>query len=336
MACVIASNKPLRRLQAFLGIEESCHSRLRPEGCIHGLLPQSGLAASMGGAVGSCQALFRLQGDPSEHTERVRDMLGRAGMVWPKSHEIFWGYKPPTMTPADYIASATKPLLETGRVPIIITSFDAGENVEEIDQVMKVDPGVPEGEVLLMRILLKSEGSLVAGTNLIQRLLCQAQETGQMPKWWPVFQGALSPDTWERFQEIVGVEYWRYVNIAVNPLVQSSTIALLAEQITVVQVPIGKAEGMGTDGTICIPKEMPLTGSTNSMSYNLFGYFEQITKLEIAPTVVLLGPTLPGWTDEIDVERVARAAGLLKVALGNILWDDVPSNRRRELISLEA
>ena len=139
-----------------------------------------------------------------------------------------------------------------------------------------------------------------------------------MPPWWPLLQGMLDDDGWMKTQDLLGSD-WRYANVAVNPFVSDAQFELLAPQITVAQIPIGLADGMTDDGVIRLAPGMKIHGATEGASYSLFDYIEKLSKLSSPPTLIILGPSLPEWSDDVSAKRIERLLPLLRKACDR-LW----------------
>lgn len=332
MACKVAENKPLDQLRAHLDLERTCHSA-RP-GCIHGLSQSRDAAGAfgIGGAVlGYCQALFNRVGEPAEHTSRVLSLLSEAGLPWAQSHELFWGFRQ-YETAAEYLGRGMQPLLGSGRIPILISALDAAADAAELDHILNSHPPVHEGETLLVRMVLGSPDSFDAVGRLIGKCYSRAVSERRMPRIWPLLQASGDFANWDLLRLSLG-SLWRFVNLAVNPFVDAAFIDRFGGQVTVAQVAVGDLAGIGADGQISLPAQMRVAGA--GRSYAVFEYIRQLSRLEVSPTLILLGPSLPEWSEQVNVERIARMVGLVRTACDE-LWADMPAARREWLWRLSA
>lgn len=320
MACKIAENSPLRRLRTDLGYDPICHS-FRAD-CIHRLAqpkPEYNLGGP-GAAIGYCQALFNNEESPGKNTLRVSKLLEEIKAPWHKSHELFWGYRGETAI-SDYVIEASKPLIGDGRVPILITGLKVKKNQKEIEKILASKSYVVPGETILLRIIIDDLEAVKTALYYMETLIEQAKKKGHMPHWWPLLQGAFSPSEWIKIKSLAG-NMWKYFNIAVNPFVERSAFDVIKSQVTVAQVPIGLAEGVQKDSGVIrmAPGMMQLTGApARNAEYNLFSYFEMVKELEYAPILLVLGPTLPEWSDEINQARLKALIPLLDKGCRN-LW----------------
>lgn len=326
MVCAISDNEPLSRLMADLNLAPRCHG-WRPH-CVHGFAAVTGnvVLGLPGTALGYCQALFGYAGDPLRHTEKVIEVLEQIGAPWSKSHELFWGNRRPEEAVCDFLEQSVRPLIGGGRVPILISGLDPAADCKTIEAINKARPAVPENESVLLRVVLKNEASVRQITGLMKRALGESHLAGAMPPWWPLLQGILDDDGWMKLQELLGSD-WRYSNVAVNPFVTDAQFDLLAPQITVAQIPIGLAAGMSDDGVIRLASGMRIHGAPEGASYSLFDYIEKLSKLPSTPTLIILGPSLPEWSDKVNAQRIERLLPLLRRACDR-LWCMLPAERR--------
>lgn len=340
MACDIANNGPLQLLRKRLGVPEHCHSSLRLGGCHHHLAENEDMTAvrgGMGAVLGWCQALFPHKNQwPADHTEYISAMLTNLNAFWPKSQEIYYGHRPPAMSATDFLTQAMRPLLGAGRIPVIITSFDASQ-VDEVSEIVGSNPPIAAGETVLVRLLL-TPGSIAPAVKLVEGLIEEAGQLGQMPKFWPLFQGVASTmhNEWSEFLELLGNNR-QFINIAINPFSGRVPCFLAGDQIVVAQVPIGLADGMEDNGTIKLAPGMSITDAAAEESYNLFRYAEMFNCIRsgVMPTVIVLGPSLPQWTEQMNFDRVKKANELVG-QMTQILWKEIPSSRREEVLGLPA
>ena len=156
-----------------------------------------------------------------------------------------------------------------------------------------------------------------------------------MPRWWPLFQGDLTVYQWSRLKGSLE-SAWKFVNIAVNPFCRPDVFETIREQITVAQVPVGLADGIHSDGTIELALGMVrLTGATDCPRYSLLEYMTKLLSLDVAPTLIVLGPSLPTWSNAINQERVGQLIPVLRVGC-DILWNGLSRSRRNMVWALSA
>lgn len=322
MACKIAINSPLRNLMGFLGVSSHhCHS-LR-ETCIHHL-EQIGndemFYGSLGAIVGYCQALFNKlpESAAAENTRKVTTLLEEAGMPFPKSHELFFGHKNPKETVQEFLDESTRPLRGIGRVPILITGLQTSQNgdMEIIKSITETGINIIPDETALIRILIDdTDMSLNKTADLIFDLIKKAEAEKKMPQWWPLLQGDISPATWKKLKEKLG-EYWKFTNVAINPF--CSVPDFVMDQVTVGQLVVGAAEGVSEE-TIRLAPGMKILGARDEEAYEVEKYFSQLGFLAHVPTIIVLGPSLPQWSDD---DNKARLSALLPLLRGHCekLW----------------
>lgn len=328
MACNIADNQPLKKLRIDLDLVETCHSTRAD--CFHGLErgDELGLFGIPGAALGYCQALFNRQGTAEAHTIRVRSILERIGAPWASSHELFLGHQGEDDV-SSFVEGGTRPLCGSGRVPILITGLDASSDEAELAGVFATRPNMFVGETALVRVVLNSEEAMGAAASLVSKLLRVARESGEMPVWWPLLQGARPIHDWRRLEERLGGD-WKYVNIAVNPFTPNEILDKYRDQVTVAQIPVGHPVGVSGDGTIELPEEMGISGQGSLRGYDLLEYVSNLVALEINPTLIVLGPALADWSEATNAARIERLLQPLRTAC-NTLWRDL-SEARKEMI----
>jgi hypothetical protein len=335
MTCQIAENRPLRFLQASLAVPHQCHSRR--EHCIQGLAPveSSCVLGTSGTAIGYCQALFNYHGNARDHTLMVMRILREIKAPWAMSHELFWGYRT-TEAPGKFVEDGLRPLIGTGRVPVCITALDPYEDYDTIWEIFSTTPNVPPGECVLLRLMAKSgERAQRPLVKLVKRLVTQASKAGEMPRWWPLFQTDESFGTWADLRRGLG-DNWKYLNVAINPFTGTRVLQEASEQITVAQIPIGLEEGIARDGTITLEPEMHILGARKAGErWNIFSYFEKLKDLPVTPTLIILGPSRPAWTPEMNARRISRLLPILREACDK-LWGTLGHARRDFLWSLES
>lgn len=333
MACRLAENEPLMELQRDLGLPPQCHS-LR-EDCVHGHPKRIGTYAMgiPGAVIGYCQALLNYEGNPEKHTVSMTKVLEDIGAPWAKSHELFWGYRKEEKV-SEYIEEALSPLLGEGRIPILITAMDPAADSATFDSIIETDLSLYPGETALVRMMLQNDASLDAASEYIKQLLTECRSRRRMPKWWPLLQGDLERVQWERLKELLG-EDWKYTNVAVNPWACESVFDSAIEQVTVAQIPVGLEDGIGDKGDITLPPGMQLTGATECDTYSLPNYAKTLAQLNVAPTLIVLGPSQPEWTFDQNVSRLRRLIPMLRDACDQ-LWQDLAQESRDTVWRLSA
>lgn len=287
-----------------------------------------------GAALGYCQALFSFEGTPRANTARLVRLLTEIEAPWAASHELYWGHRR-AVAEAVFLEEAVAPLCGSGRVPIVISSLDPARDYAEIERIVSCSPPIQSGESLLLRLSLSGEQSVDAVVRLIRGLMEQVERKREMPLWWPLLQGAMQPKHWERLRKLLGGA-WEFVNVAVNPFTTSGdSWPIILDQVTVAQVVVGEAAKTCTDGTIVLPAGMAITGRSSEGRYHLFDYFAALGGLREVPTLILLGPAEPQWTDSENQRRIGAVLELLEPACAE-LWSELSEPRRALLWRLSA
>lgn len=333
MVCRVADNPPLKALRAFIGAEESCHS-FRGD-CLHRLNPAANdraLGAS-GAIFGYCQALFARIGTPAENTIRVQRLLQAIDAPWAFSHELFWGHKG-EMGVQDFVSSAVEPLTGLGRVPILITSLTPTANVDELREICGVTPPVAENEPILFRTVAATRDDLLRFAEMIDGMVASALRARVMPKWWPLIQTSCDESDWLWFRDRLGSNY-RFVNTAINPFQQPRMIELMRDQVTVMQVPIGEASDILSSGCVDLNDHVPIFGKGSAKGYDAAEFLSELDKFDAAPTLIVLGPTLPEWTDADNQRRVAAILPFIRSACLEA-WHGISFERKREILAMVA
>lgn len=333
MVCSIADNNPLKKLERELGLPTHCHGKRRD--CIHGFATREGefVLGLPGTALGYCQALFGYAGSPKEHTAKVAALLQEIGAPWSCSHEMFWGFRR-SEEPSAFIEDAIQPLIGSGRVPILITGLDPAANAIELAAIMGTMPAVPKNETVLVRVVLERDDSILATAKLIRTLVQEARGTKAMPKWWPLLQSALPRESWLRLKTELGDD-WAYANVAVNPFTSQDVFEEIEEQVTVAQIPVGTQDGIHSDGTVELSEEVKVLGSAGKGVYAMDGYASKLGALSSSPTLIVLGPSRPTWTDLQNQMRIATLLPLVR-HLCDSLWYRLTPERRDAIWRLVA
>lgn len=333
MACIIGENRPLQQLSADFDIDPVCHS---PRGaCRLGRRTARGpgVFGIPGAALGYCQALFRYQGDAEAHSRFVHNELSRIHAPWAKSHEIYWGHR--RAEPKElYLSNAMNPLVDNGRVPIVITGLDPARDEDEIRELLNLQAPVRRQETVLVRLVISSLDSIGPMSRIVAELVDRVATEKTPPAFWPLLQGDVGDDVWKALAHAIG-DAWLYMNVAVNPWTPLSKETKITSQVTVAQVPVGLACGITADGTVQIEPGQ-LAGFDEGARYNMEEYLTQVSlTVDVPPTIILLGPTKPTWTDEQNALRVAQTLPHLRRALEG-LWNKVAPAVRDSVWALPA
>jgi hypothetical protein len=304
MVCRIADNPALEALRVHLDVGKHCHSQRID--CIH-RLPRADVPSYYGvsGAfMGYCQALFHKQGSLAENTVRIADILTNAGLPWARSHELFLGHRH-SESIKEFVEQAAGPLMDLGRVPILITALDVNAK-PAVDEIFDAPINVVDGETVLVRLVAGSDVSIGAIAPMIAQLVKQAEATGEMPQWWPLVQAGGMADEWRNLKRDLG-SLWQYMNIAVNPFTGRAAFEAVADQIMVAQFVVPGDEDIDADGAVRISDDMHIYGAAAGDRYSVPEFADTISKLDSWPTCIFLGPALPQWTDTDNVKRVSKA-----------------------------
>lgn len=329
MGCRLAENAPLKLLRNELGLAPQCHS-LRPD-CLHKLArPRPGAALGAAGAViGYCQALFHRHGSPSDHTRLVAARLEEIGAPWALSHELFWGQRWPEEGAAEFIDQAVAPLAGAGRIPILITPLRPAADAEVISTIVAVSPAsLDEMEPILLRLVLADRADVDAIAAHLLRELEAAAAAGRMPRWWPLVQSNMDGEMWLHLRQLLG-SAWQFLNVAVNPFTPARLIETLGSQITVAQFPIGLGEDMA-GRWIGIPKGMPISGKGDATGYDFEAYVQILEGLSASPTAIVLGPSDPAWSTDVNQQRIESFIPYLHI-ISSRLWGGI-SRETREMV----
>lgn len=304
MVCRIADNPALEALRAHIHAEKHCHSQRID--CIHRLprAEEPSYYGVSGAFMGYCQALFHKKGALGDNTRRISDILTEAGLPWARSHELFLGHRGDE-TINEFVEGAAAPLMDLGRVPILITGLDVADRLA-VKEILDAPINVVDGETVLVRMLVNTPESMQAFPALIRGLVAEAETSGQMPQWWPLAQASNMADDWKAMKDELG-DLWRYVNVAINPFTDDATFAVVADQIMVAQFVVPANEDIDNEGNVRISTDTHIYGAKSGDTYSIIQFAERISTLESWPTCIFLGPTLPSWTDADNVERVGKA-----------------------------
>lgn len=322
------TRKPLAKLSRELDIAPRCHGKRRE--CIQGFQTHDDefVMGAAGAAIGYCQALFANAGNPRRHTEKVQRLLREIEAPWCESHELQWGYRLDA-TATDFVSGACAPLLGSGRVPILITALDPARQADELRAILTASPSIPDSESILVRVVLNNSGSVAAIVKILRELLTDARAQGRMPKWWPLLQGTIARGDWATLKELLGSD-WDYVNVAVNPFVTDDVFAEVESQITVAQIPVAKVDGIHSDGRIQLHPTVRILGAAEDATYSLADFAQRLAGLPTAPTLIVLGPSQPDWSDDENQQRIASLLPLVRRACDD-LWDGLTPQRRDEV-----
>lgn len=333
MGCHLAENEPLNRLRADLGLPLQCHSFRRH--CLqqHSRPTDEFALGAVGAAIGYCQALFGRAGVGEAHTMRVLRLLQEIDAPWANSHELFWGYRREEPA-AEFLVGGMRPLVGKGRIPVLITSLDPATDAPEIETIVNTQSPISPGETVLVRLVLREHRSIDSAVALLRQLVGEAKQCRRMPAWWPLFQARSDQGSMQRFAQLAGT-LWPYANIAVNPFTPRSVSEVVREQVTVGQVVVGNESGIKDDGLIMLPAELTISGAPPSGAYSLPTYFEELGQFDTPPTLIILGPSLPSWSDSMNQGRIAKLVPHLHTAC-NGLWKRVEPSRREAVWRMSA
>lgn len=247
---------------------------------------------------GYCQGLFPVLGSPGEHTKYLAKMLAVAGARYPNSHELCLDTKPSSESVERWLTEATEPFRNgNGCVPVLITNLGVGESM--IGRIF-ASPRQFDEPVLVRMLITEDSESFFCAAYRMERLVEQVRSEKIVPAWWPLFQGNMSVNGWKQLRQDLG-EYWKYVCVAMNPFMGPGVQNLLFANIVVAQVPIGLADGIESNKIII-----------NGTSYSLDEYCAHINALPHRPVFIVLGQSLPEWSEDMNVSRVSRAIEVLK------------------------
>jgi hypothetical protein len=329
MTCLIGHIPPVEKLLLELGLPSECTS-WRPS-CRKGLEKRArgDILGAYGAALGYCQALLPHVKTPAEHTRVLTQLLDAAGAPCSRSHELFWGHVS-NRPVADFIAQATSPLRGSGRVPVFITPLDVQRDGTIIDNLFETP--LPEScdAPILVRLILTGAEAVADAAALMKKLLARARDGHALPQWWPLFQANMNAATATKLR-MRAADEWPYYCFAVNPFTSVDVMTLLGRQIVVAQLPVGAAEAIGRDRVVRLPDQMQISGARPpNMQYSVPAYADQIAKLGVRATVIVLGPAVAGWTDRDTHDRLARLVELLPATLSS-MWS-LPEARVAEVL----
>jgi hypothetical protein len=268
-----------------------------------------------------------------QHTENLINQLQEIHAPWHLSHELYWNYRENEPV-KEYIEEATKPLLGTGRVPILITSLDPAKDREIIKEILKTTPSVVPGETILIRWSLNSSDSIKPAAEMIKSILKNCRDHKVMPIWWPLLQGDLNINQWKELQELLG-EDWQYVNLAVNPFTNPELLNIFPSQITVAQFVLGSAEGIDESGKIRISSKVDLGNMPQERIYDIEEYAQRIQDSGLMPMSIICGPSLEEWSDDYNKERLQKFIPLFTKST-KFLWHGASPEGRKEILDLPA
>lgn len=333
MSCHIAENRPLSLLRDFLGIPTQCHSFRTT--CTMKRVGASGdvTLGAPGAVIGYCQALFNYQGSARLQSEHVLNVLRSINAPWWASHELFWGFRN-SETPAEYVREGMHPLKGFGRVPVLITGLDPERDLAMLREICVANAPIAEGETILIRTALGSRRSAELAGEWLKEMFQTCVASGRMPAWWPLFQSSLGSEVWDSLKERSG-EAWTYANVAVNPFSHADVYTVARENITVAQITIGLAEGMSDTGIVRLAPGMKILGAPQEAEWQLSDYLARLSVARYLPTLIVLGPSQPSWTECDNRQRLERFVPLLISACQNF-WSDVPADRKNMILTLSA
>lgn len=318
MVCRVADNPALESLRKNLGLERFCHSQ-RVD-CIHRLprATEPSYYGISGAFMGYCQALFQRKGSLSDNTNRIAHLLYEDGLPWARSHELFLGYRM-RETIQEFVQQAASPLSNLGRVPILITGIDVS-NETLVGEILDSPIDVVNGETVLVRLIVDGPESTLAAAKLIQELVRRVEVNGTMPKWWPLLQAGKDPKNWFDLRTKLG-GLWKYVNVAVNPFTDAAIFEIVRDQIMVAQFVVPSLDDITLEGDVRVSNEMTIYGARAGDAYSIPELVANIAELDSWPTCIFLGPSLPEWSDEINLQRIRRAVHAFTLEARG-LWEE--------------
>lgn len=332
MVCRVADNPALEKLRRDLGLKRSCHSRRSD--CVR-LLPkptEPGYYGISGAFMGYCQALFQQIGSYEQNTSRIMKLLGNANLPWSRSHELYLGHRR-THSIQYFVEEAARPLTKLGRVPILITGIDVNE-YDLVTEILNSKISVVSGETVLVRLTVESVASGKSAVQLVSRLFGEAQSNQRMPRWWPLLQASEGTSIWHDIREELG-ELWQYVNVAINPFTDERVSEIVRDQTTVCQIVVTGLADVTEEGEVRISEGMSIYGAEIGDRYHIGEMVLRLAEFDSWPTCIFLGPTLPHWSDEENLERTRRSV----VAFANearSLWDKSRLDRYAALWDMTA
>ncbi len=237
---------------------------------------------------------------------------------WFKSHELFWGYKQPDESAEEYIQKAVKPLLDSGRVPILITDLDPATDMKTIQEIIQSDPKVLPGETILLRLALKSVKSIKPAVSILKKLFAGAKAKKQMPRWWPLLQAEFDIKCWKMLKKELG-SLWKYTNIAMTPFMTTEVILEVKDQITVAQFFLGEEKEICANGDMIVNLKTCAGLSAEKMAYNLFDYAKEIKNNQLSPTCIICSPSKSSWSIQKNQKRLKKYIRVFENA-SETLW----------------
>ena len=230
--------------------------------------------------------------------------LEKVDANWTKSHELFWGYRQdePVET---YLEQAIAPLLDAGRIPVLITNLDPAKDNDEIEKIFRSKPKGVNEETILVRLAFNSEKSIYPIAKLIKKLIKDSQKTKEMPRWWPLIQAEFDLRTWRKLKKTLG-KAWKYSNIAMTPFMNEKIVKELKDQITVAQFFLGKANGIKQNGDIRLDLYTCTGLRGNIRKYNIFSYAKKIKITDSDPTCIICSPSDPRWSVQKNQRRLKK------------------------------
>lgn len=328
MACKIAAHKPLEKLRKDIGAPAQCHSTRK----VYVLKESraSDTPATMGiqgAAIGYCQGLFNKQTEnPEDHTTHVAEQLKAIDAPFYASHELLMTQKPAAMSVDEYVRRAAAPLLSEGRIPVLITDYDAHRDYDKIMEVFRSASPVHAGESMLVRIALNDESSVQYAATLIHDAVREARSSGKMPLWWPLLQGGHNLDGWDSLRKELGPDF-TYVTLAIHPF--SYVKPEDASNIVVAQWLVGT--DISKEGEVNLHIRGCL-GSDSKARYNINKFSGGIRELDLNQTSIVCGASLPHWSETDNQQRLANYLPQFKEAVSKT-WK---LNDARELLNLKS
>ena len=111
------------------------------------------------------------------------------------------------------------------------------------------------------------------------------------------------------------------MNIGTNPFTHDATWDVVQDQMMVAQFVVPGFDDITDDGCVRVSDGMKIYGADAGNSYDISELTHKISQLNSWPTCIFLGPTLPHWTDEENMQRVKKVVGVF-IKSSKRIWKD--------------
>ena len=111
------------------------------------------------------------------------------------------------------------------------------------------------------------------------------------------------------------------MNIGTNPFTHDTTWDVVQDQMMVAQFVVPGLDDITDDGGVRVSDEMKIYGADAGDSYDISALTHKISQLDSWPTCIFLGPALPRWTEEENMQRVKKAVGVF-IESSKRIWKD--------------